>query len=280
MTFEGKKRTWVMYVPSGTPTGLVVSVHPVLDADVGGICAWIGMEEVMKQTGALVVCPAALSRAGVKGGGEGACWKAWGHYGSCEAPDEDSEDVDFLAAMIQQISQEYSIAPGKTIMSGMSNGGSMAFRFNCEQSDLIDGLVIQSQAYLDPWIGFYDYEHDRFPTGTPQCNPTKKVPFYSDIGTADVYYGSNVAEQFRGFPDWQTYSTVVLGCTGQPSTTSEGPVMPQGATTCYEYASCPSITSSGINRYCNVTGMEHDPSHMDVILNKAFSDFFDGHMVV
>merc|ERR1712187_580118 len=98
------------------------------------------------------------------------------------------------------------------IMSGMSNGGSMAFRFNCEKAEVIGGLVIQSQAYLDPYIGYYDYVNGRVPTGVPQCKPAAKRPFYSDIGTTDPYYGPSVGVQgFRGFDDWQTYSTQVLG---------------------------------------------------------------------
>jgi|EP01046_Picozoa_sp_COSAG06_P020861 hypothetical protein len=46
-------------------------------------------------------------------------------------------------------------------MSGISNGGSGAFRFNCEHSELIDGLVIGIQAWFDPYVGYFDCElHD------------------------------------------------------------------------------------------------------------------------
>jgi hypothetical protein len=51
--------------------------------------------------------------------------------------------VDFLAALIERLIQQYKIPPaqegGKILMSGMSNGGSMAFRFNCEKAEMIGG---------------------------------------------------------------------------------------------------------------------------------------------
>eukprot|EP01046_Picozoa_sp_COSAG06_P048262 COSAG06_NODE_7178_length_2597_cov_1.973579_2_plen_94_part_00 len=53
------------------------------------------------------------------------------------------QDVDFLAALIERLIQQYKIPPaqegGKILMSGMSNGGSMAFRFNCEKAEMIGG---------------------------------------------------------------------------------------------------------------------------------------------
>ena len=82
----------------------------------------------------------------------------------------------------------------------------MAFRFNCERSDLIGGLAIQSQAYFDPYVGFYDYTHQRVPSGTPQCHPTYRRPFYSDVGTLDVYYGLNVSTPgFQGLQKWREH---------------------------------------------------------------------------
>ena len=206
------------------------------------------------------------------------CWKAWGNYGTCGVQ-EDSEDVDFLAALIEQLVEEFKIPTGRVIMSGMSNGGSMAFRFNCERSDLIDGLAIQSQAYFDPYVGYYNYDTGVVPSGTPQCKPTKKVPFYSDVGTVDVYYGLNVSTPgFQGLQKWRdNYSTAVLGCTGEVTATSRGPhEYPdgQGRATCYQYASCPGIVGSGVNRFCSVPGMGHDDSGFRSLLPAAFADFF------
>ena len=61
---------------------------------------------------------------------------------------ESSEDVDFLAALITSLKTQYGIGEGRTVMSGISNGGSAAYRFSCEHSELIDGLVVGIQAWF------------------------------------------------------------------------------------------------------------------------------------
>jgi poly(3-hydroxybutyrate) depolymerase len=281
MTWAGKERQYMSLVPEHQPpTGLIVVLDPVLVTSLSFTCP--PLSEVARKTGAVVVCPAALSHIGTKGGTPGECWKAWAHYGTCGVT-EDPEDVDFLAALIHRLIQQHNIRPpqegGQIIMAGMSNGGSMAFWFNCEKSELIGGLAIQSQAYFDPYVGFYDYQHGRVPNGTPQCNPAKIVPFYSDIGTNDVYYGPNVADPaFRGHQKWlHNYSTAVLGCSGEVSVTDKGPhdyPAATGPVTCYEFASCPKITGVGLNRFCSVPGMGHDSSGYQGLLPAAFADFF------
>ena len=144
------------------------------------------------------------------------------------------------------------------------------------------GLAIQSQAYFDPYVGYYDYKNNRVPSGIPQCKPSKLVPFYSDIGTTDVYYGPDVAlAGFRGRQKWlHNYSTSVLGCTGPVSVTDKGPrEFPHGTgpATCYEFASCPRITGAGLNRFCSVPGMGHDVTGYQSLLPAAFADFFGTH---
>jgi len=275
LTWAGKERQYISLVPDHPPSGLIVVLSPVTSKSLPYSC---DLGNVSAETGAIVVCPAALAHDDTKGGQPEACWKAWGNYGTCGIHN-DSEDVDFLAALIEQLVRSHSIPASKVIMSGFSNGGSMAFRFNCERSDLIGGLAIQSQAYFDPYVGYYDYENNVVPTGTPQCNPQFKRPFYSDVGTVDVYYGLNVSTPgFQGLQKWRdNYSTAVLGCTGEVTTTSKGPhSYPDGTApaTCYEYSSCPGITGAGLNRFCSVPGMGHDFSGFLSLLPQAFTDFF------
>ena len=278
MLFEGKKRDWTLLEPAGhQPTGLIVVLNPESASGLPYTCP--RYSSVTIATGALVVCPAALIHDNVKGSGQGPCWKAWGNYGTCGQIKEDAEDVEFLAALIQQLTKTYRIPTDKVIMSGMSNGGSMAFRFNCERADLIAGLAIQSQAYFDPYVGFYDYTRGVVPEGEPQCKPSKKVPFYSDVGDTDVYYGPNVSSPaFRGIDKWRdNYSTAVLGCSGDISVTSKGPhKFPDGSgpAVCYQFASCPGIIGSGVNRFCSVPGMGHDDTGFIGLLPAAFADFF------
>jgi len=142
---------------------------------------------------------------------------------------------------------------------------------------MIDGLVIGIQAWFDPYVGYFDYVHERRPTGPPQCQPKKKVPLYSADGTADPLYGQPPC--FPGFEtvaNWERYSADILGCTGNRTATSRGPHdFPQGShTDCYTFPSCPGITGAGLNVMCEVTGMTHDGSSLGVLLPRAFADFF------
>jgi len=221
------------------------------------------------QTGVLVVCPAALN-----GADGNACWKAFPNYGYCfsNSP-ESSEDVNFLEALIQSLKTQYAIPADKVVMSGFSNGGSMAYRFMCEKSELISGLVVGGQAWFDPWVGYYDYQNQTILTGTPQCNPTRKVPFYGVIGTQDEYYGDcAVVPGFKMRENWGAMSTEILGCTASSNrtVTTRLPSFPQGAASCEEYT-CPSVIAPSLNRLCSVTGMGHDSSAMQVILPLAFT---------
>jgi len=150
---------------------------------------------------------------------------------------------------------------------------------------LLGGVVVQSQAYFDPYVGYFDYVNNRVPTGTPQCHPTHKLPFYSDIGTADYYYGPAVSTPgFRGIDKWRhNFSTQVLGCTGEAVRTSEGPATLPGGdnsggtvshpSTCYEFpkGACP---GNHINRFCTVTSLSHDGTPLSVLLPRAFKEFF------
>ena len=106
-------------------------------------------------------------------------------------------------------------------MSGFSQGGSMAFRFNCEKSESIGGLVIGGQAWFDPTLGYYDYTNNNVLKGKAICNPTFKRPFLNVIGNVDNYYGedaSSVISGFVGIANWRNYSTEVLMCTGDVKT--------------------------------------------------------------
>lgn len=87
-------------------------------------------------------------------------------------------------------------------MSGYSAGGSMAFRFMCEKSEMIAGLVINGQAWFDPYVGINNGK-GTIPVGEPKCKPAYKRPFFSTIGTTDMYYGGNGATAgMGGFKNW------------------------------------------------------------------------------
>ena len=164
-------------------------------------------------------------------------------------------------------------------MSGFSQGGSMAFRFNCEKSESIGGLVIGGQAWFDPTLGYYDYTNNNVLKGKAICNPTFKRPFLNVIGNVDNYYGedaSSVISGFVGIENWRNYSTEVLMCTGDVKTKLDFNITfsTGNKATCYNYSSCPLITSTGMNVYCSVNNMGHDGYALQTAIIKAMYRFF------
>lgn len=165
------------------------------------------------------------------------------------------------------------------IMSGFSQGGSMAFRFNCEKSESIGGLVIGGQAWFDPALGYYDYTNNNVLKGKAICNPTFKRPFLNVIGNVDNYYGedtSSVISGFVGIENWRNYSTEVLMCKGDVKTKLDFNITfsTGNKATCYNYSSCPLITSTGMNVYCSVNNMGHDGYALQTAIIKAMYQFF------
>ena len=282
MSFAGHERQYYVTMPPNPsqPTGLIVALTP---DDIDGAARFCEKElgDVASRTGAIVICPAAMifnSSGPGHPGGPNPCWLSFANYGYCLGGNpESSEDVDFLAALIVAAKETWAIPPGRTIMSGISNGGSCAYRFNCEHSELIDGLVIGIQAWFDPWVGYFDYVNNMLPVGTPQCAPKIQVPLYSADGTADWFYGQPPCfPGFEAVANWRNFSEQILGCSGQAYVTEKGPHdFTQGTnTTCYTYPSCPGISGAGLNVMCEVQGMSHDGSSLGTLLPDAFSDFF------
>ena len=138
MEFAGLRRAYVEYAPSAAPAGLIVVLSPVDASGLSYFCDTIG-PTVMQATGAVIVCPAALQ------GSCNACWRSFENYGYCyrthgtaDGLPECDQDVRFLQALLAHVQGQHRALPtGKVLLSGHSNGGSMAYRFYCERSELI-----------------------------------------------------------------------------------------------------------------------------------------------
>lgn len=57
------------------------------------------------------------------------------------ASDGNTDDVGFLAALIDHISQDYTIDPERVYATGISNGGLMSLRLACELSEKIAAVA-------------------------------------------------------------------------------------------------------------------------------------------
>eukprot|EP00588_Corethron_pennatum_P011273 CAMPEP_0194283566 /NCGR_PEP_ID=MMETSP0169-20130528/25677_1 /TAXON_ID=218684 /ORGANISM="Corethron pennatum, Strain L29A3" /LENGTH=375 /DNA_ID=CAMNT_0039029191 /DNA_START=77 /DNA_END=1201 /DNA_ORIENTATION=- len=259
-TFQG--RYYAKAVPPA-PTGLLVA----LLADGSPLCSTnVNANPVVMATGAAVVCPRATSS-----GGEG-CWKALGYCGGDDS-DDNMEDVDFLADLIAFLVAEHSIPEDKVIISGYSNGGSMAYKYYCNKSATIGGVVIAGQAYFDPAYGLPN-KSGQYEGGPNTCTPEIVRPLYSAVGAADPYYGSGTGQYLEAVGKFKIYSKTVAGCTGARSTVPAAaeidlPGYSAGAVTCYEFGGCPVETSV----HCRVAAMGHDQIIAEITAH-AFPLFF------
>jgi hypothetical protein len=243
-------------------------------------CSYGENSALPESLGVVLACPT----------GRGGAWKAFSSDG------QDSEDVAFIAAVIEHLKSEYSIPEGRTILTGFSLGVSMSYRVSCERSDLLGGLVQYGMNWIEPAAG-------HMPKGTPgdatqfaldgaariraastpsvpgaeKCAPEFKVPHYQAVGLEDVYAGDTHGA-YKSKILWMDYSTNVLGCTGEP-VLLENPVHPQSQ--CWQYPSCLSISTrvpggspEDMNVYCAVEDMGHETQFQGRLIAQAYEDFF------
>ena len=95
---------------------------------------------------------------------------SWADGRGASIPDRQGiDDVGFLAALIDRLSVEYGIPPGRVFVTGMSAGAFMANRLACDRADLISAIA--------PVAGTLG-------AGVP-CAPSRPVSVLQIHGTAD-----------------------------------------------------------------------------------------------
>jgi polyhydroxybutyrate depolymerase len=130
LSFGGVQRTYVLHVPAGLeqPNGLVINLH---GAGMTGSqqAAVTGYNTVADQYGFVVAYPDGIDTA-------------WADGRGASLPDRQGvNDVGFLATLIEQLSRDFQIPPGRVFVTGMSAGAFMANRLVCERADLVSAIA-------------------------------------------------------------------------------------------------------------------------------------------
>ena len=135
--------------------------------------------------------------------------------------DGDSEDVDFIAELIRSLQASHSTPVENVVITGFSFGGSMSYRVWCERSDVVTGIVVMAQTFLEPAAGHLEKDQevtgqtatetvlDKIATArqtSDKCDPEFKRPHYAVVGTTDNYYGE-VGRAYNGKLLWEPYCT-------------------------------------------------------------------------
>jgi len=161
MSFDGEQRTYRLHIPSNLdpeqPSALVLVFHGFgLDG-----------EEMVRITGFNSQADASgFVAAYPNGTGRKASWNG----GDCcgEAALKKVDDVGFVRALIEEISQSVSIDTKRIYATGFSNGANMAYRLACDLSEQIAAIG---------------------PVGATQavqsCKPTRPVSIIHFHGTSD-----------------------------------------------------------------------------------------------
>lgn len=128
LAFGGLQRSYVLHVPPGPPSGLVINLHGA-GMNGGQQAALTGYDAVADQFGFVVAYPDGIDTT-------------WADGRGASLPDRQGvDDVGFLSALIEQLSRTYQIPPGRVFVTGMSAGAFMANRLVCERADLVSAMA-------------------------------------------------------------------------------------------------------------------------------------------
>ena len=164
LMFDGRERTYRLYVPSSLPTGpvpLFIGLH--------GGTGWADQFATTNHIEGLAESNAfiAVHPDGVKvTGGRGGVWNG----GTCcgIAAREGVDDVGFVNGLLDELTVEHKIDPHRIFAFGHSNGAIMSYRLACELADRIAGIGVFAGAL-----------------GVETCDPSQPVSVIHVHGTAD-----------------------------------------------------------------------------------------------
>jgi polyhydroxybutyrate depolymerase len=291
LVVDGGGRTYNVHIPAGLdltkPAPLVFAFHG------GGQSAsafegFAHIEAKSDASGFILVEPeGTIALPGLSPG----TLDVWNAGNCCELAAEintNVDDVGFVRAMIDTITQQVCVDPKRIFATGFSNGGMLAHRLACELSDKIAAIAAVSG-------GIGDVDLDKTPVETLfQCNPGRQVPVLHVHGTQDACY------PFDG--GWGPLSLVTF--VSAPTTVQEwvernqceaGPpttVLSNGAATCALYP----CSHPGEVEFCIIDGGGHywpgggdwagsevfcgsnqGARSADLIANDAFWSWFSAH---
>ncbi|GAB3145209.1 PHB depolymerase family esterase [Micromonospora sonneratiae] len=199
LSVDGRERTYRLHAPpgftAGRPVPVVIGLH-FYPANGSALQEMIGLDELADQHGFLTVYP-----DGVNGG-----------YNALTCCGEE-DDVGFVRALVDRLRSRWAADPQRLYLTGISNGGDMAFRLAVELPDTFAAIAPVSGGFIGERTSDANYR------------PKSPVSVLTFIGGQDRY-----AAQFdAGITRWQER----LGCQpGRPSTAGQPGPITRTATTC------------------------------------------------
>lgn len=136
LTFDGHERAVTLALPPGydgsQPAALILALHPFASSG-KAMQALTGLDAVAAAHNAIVAYPDSLD-LNWNDGREQTGWLT-------DLPTTD--DLGFLAALLDEIGATYAVDPGRIFAVGAGgSGGSMAFRLACEMPERLAGVAV------------------------------------------------------------------------------------------------------------------------------------------
>ena len=216
VTVDGKKRTFIMYIPNSykgdKPVPLFVDYHPVMGNGEGQYKD-TKYRTLTEKEGVISLYPDGTKSADSRKMGPG-----W-NVGPCCS---DDDDVKFSREMIAAVEEIACIDKKRVYAAGFSMGGGMSNHVACFMSDIYAAVAPAGM--------------DLNTTNSAKCNPERPISIIMFRGTSDPVckyqggdsgYGDglNFLGAERNFKFWAEKN----GCQGSPSKNSNG---------CDEYSNC------------------------------------------
>ena len=231
VTVDGKKRTFIMHIPSAykgdKPVPLVIDYHPIGGSGSGEF----GSSPYKAKTdpeGVITLYPDGTSKPGGMGNG-------W-NVGPCCSNDD---DVKFSYAMIDKLKEIACIDPQRIYATGFSMGGGMSNHVACMMSDVFAAVAPAAM--------------DLNKTNSAACKMSRPISVINFRGTNDPvcrYQGGdsgfNDGLNFLGAEGTFKFWAQKNECQGSPSKNSNG---------CDEYSNCKDGTKVVL---CTKQGGGHD----------------------
>ena len=146
--YEGRARTWILYVPEALARPAPVVFALPGSGQTGELlrsATNYRFEELADRDGFLLV----YAEAWAKGGASGPEWNECRKNTPLPAHLENVDDVGFVMGLLDRLAQEYAIDPTRVYATGVSDGGQMSYRLATEHPDrfaAIAALIAQQSA--------------------------------------------------------------------------------------------------------------------------------------
>lgn len=164
---EGRERSYYVYEPAAAPPdggapALLIVLHGGGGRGQGMV--WLtrgGFNDLAERDGFIVVYPNGIDNN----------WNDGRDIRSSSAHRDNIDDVGFIDRLIDAMASRYSIDPARVFVTGISNGGIMAFRLACDLPDRFAGIAaVTANLPVD---------------AVETCQPFTEIPVMILNGTAD-----------------------------------------------------------------------------------------------